>query len=168
MNTEKMLRKVAPLIPAGEVALAATKATPRGAAHEVILGAAGAVAGGSVAPALAGAGGVLGSTAGQAAGDAGRQERADADLDVGTASQVLLVATDRSVLVFGLSALGRPKDAPARLERTRLTETRAGEASLFGQKMMEIVLVTDTGAEVGFGVAKVHRRHGEAVLAALG
>jgi hypothetical protein len=34
--------------------------------------------------------------------------------------------------------------------------------------MPEIVLVTDTGSEAGFGVAKVHRRQGEAVLDALG
>lgn len=163
-----MLEKVAPMIPGDEVALAATKVLPRGAAHAVILGGAGAVAGGSVAPALAGAGAVLGGAAGQGPGEAGREERSSADLDVGNASQALLVATDRSVLVFALGAFGRPKADPARLDRARLVDVRAGEASLFGQKMMEIVLVTDTGAEAGFGVAKVHRRHGEAVIAALG
>ena len=168
MNTEKMLRKVAPMIPAGEVVLAATKATPRGAAHEAILGGAGAVAGGSVTAALAGAGGALGLAAGRGVAEEGRSERAAADLDVATATQVLLVVTDQSLLLFGLSALGRPKEAPTRLDRSRLVEVRGGTTSLFGQKMMEIVFVTDFGAEAGFGVAKVHRRQGEAVLDALG
>jgi hypothetical protein len=168
MNTEKMLRKVSPSIPAGEIVLAATKATPRGAAHEVILGAAGVVAGGSVAPVLAGAGGVIGSAAGEGVGSEGRAERAAAEIDVGHATQVLLVATDASVLVFALNALGRPKDDPARIGRDRIAQVRRSETSLFGQKMMEIVVITDEGAEAGFGVAKVHRRHGESVIEALG
>jgi hypothetical protein len=167
MKSDKLLTKVASSIPDGETALAATKATPRGSVHEVILGAAGAVAGGTAAPGLAGAGAVAGSAAGEGVGAAGRAERADADLDVGSASQVLLVATDRSVLVFALGALGRPKGEPARLGRDRIAEVREGETSIFGQKMREIVLVTDTGAEAGFGIAKVHRRLGDEVLAAL-
>jgi len=167
MNTEKMLKKIAPMVPAGETVLAATKATPRGAAHEAILGGAGAVAGGSVSTVLVGAGGVLGSAAGAGAGDAGRSERADAELDVGRASQILLVVTDASILLFGLSALGRPSEITARIERSRISSVQAGETTLFGQKMAEIVVTTDTGAEAGFGIAKVHRKHGDAVLAAL-
>jgi hypothetical protein len=141
VNTEKMLRKVATFIPVGEVVLAATKATPRGAAHELILGTAGAIA-----------------------GSEGRAERAAAQIDVGTASQVLLVATDASLFVFALDARGRPGSEPSRIGRERITEVRRGETSLFGRKMTEIVVVTDGGVEAGFGVAKVHRRHGEAVI----
>ena len=42
-----------------------------------------------------------------------------------------------------------------------------GETKLFGQKMAEIVLTTSTGAEAGFGVAKINRSDGEAVVEAL-
>jgi len=168
VNTQKLLKKIAPMLPSGETALAATKATPRGAAHEAILGGAGAVAGGSVSAGLAGAGSVLGSAVGATAGDAGRSERAEADLDVGSASQILLVVTDVSLLLFALSALGRPSEITARLERSRISTVASGETSLFGQKMAEIVITTDAGAEAGFGIAKVHRKQGDAVLAALG
>ena len=109
----------------------------------------------------------LGGAAARGPGDAGRAERIDAELDVGRASQVLLVATDRSVLVFALSGLGRPKEDPARLDRSRIAAVRTGEAKLFGQKMTEIVLVTDTGAEAGFGIAKIHRKDGQTVVEAL-
>ena len=126
-----------------------------------------AVAGGTVSGGLAGAGAIAGSHAGSSVGDAGRAERDDAGVDVGSASQVLLVATDQSVLLFALSGLGRPKDLTARLERTRIASVATGEAKLFGQKMMAIVITTESGAEAGFGVAKVHRRHGDAVTAAL-
>ncbi len=167
MNVDKLRKKIEPMVPPGETVIALTKAVPRGAAHEIILGAAGAVGGATAAPVLAGAGGVLGSTAGQGHGDAGRAERAEADLDVGRATNVLLVATDQSVMVFALSGLGRPKEAPARLDRSQITSVGIGEARLFGQKMMEIVVVTATGAEAGFGVAKVHRRYGQMVVEAL-
>ncbi len=167
MKIDAMLKRVAPLVPEGESVLAATKAIPRGAAHETILGAAGAVAGGTVSGGLAGAGAIAGSHTGSSVGDAGRAERDDAGVDVGSASQVLLVATDQSVLLFALSGLGRPKDLTARLERNRIASVATGEAKLFGQKMMEIVITTESGAEAGFGVAKVHRRHGDAVMAAL-
>jgi hypothetical protein len=168
MKTEKMVERIRDQVPAGETVVAAAKTIPRGSAHEAILGAAGAVAGGTVNPALAGTGSVFGSDVGEATGDAGRQERAEAGADVGKASQVLLVVTERAVLLFPLSALGRPKEMLARLERSDISSTAQGEAKLFGQRMMEIVLTTAAGAEIGFGVAKVHRREGEAVLAALG
>jgi hypothetical protein len=167
MKLDAMIKRIGPSIPAGESVLAATKATPRGAAHAAILGAAGAVGGATVAGGLAGAGAVAGGHAGATAGEAGRAERDDAGVDVGSASQVLLVATDRSVLLFALSGLGRPKDLTAQLDRDRISSVAIGETKLFGQKMMEIVITTATGAEAGFGVAKVHRRQGEAVMAAL-
>ena len=167
MKTDTMLKKVEGLIPAGETALAAVKAIPRGSAHAVILGAAGAVAGGTITPVLTGAGAVLGSNADGGVGAAGRAEREDAGLDVGQATQVLLVVTDRSVLLFALSALGRPKELTARLDRNHIAAINEHEARLFGQTMREMVIETDTGSEAGFGFAKVHRRQGAEVLAAL-
>ena len=168
MKTDAVIKRVTPLLADGESVLAATKAIPRGSAHEGILGAAGAVAGSTINPLLSGAGAVAGSGAGTAPGEAGRAERDDAGVDVGRASQVLLVVTEDSVVLFALSALGRPKDITARLDRARISSVTEGTASLFGQKMSEIVITTDDGTEIGFGVAKVHRRQGEAVLAALG
>lgn len=113
-------------------------------------------------------GAVLGSNVGQAQGDAGREERDDAGVDVGRASQVLLVVTEKSVALFALSALGRPKDLTATLARSDIASVSMGETSLFGQKMPEIVIDTASGAEVGFGVAKINRRQGEEVVSALG
>ena len=43
-----------------------------------------------------------------------------------------------------------------------------GSSKLFGQTMPEIQLTLASGAEAGFGVAKVDRKDGEAVAAALG
>ncbi|MFT5202935.1 MAG: hypothetical protein ACI9C1_002332 [Candidatus Aldehydirespiratoraceae bacterium] len=135
MNTEKTLKKAAEFVAAGEAVLAAVKVIPRGAAHATILGAAGAVAVGVVGPALTGAGAVLGSAAAEGSGVAGQAERADADLDVGSAPQAPLIESISS-----------------------------GEARLFGQKLMEIMITTTSGGEAGFGVAKVHRKHGDAVV----
>ncbi|MDW3220514.1 MAG: hypothetical protein R8F63_18040 [Acidimicrobiales bacterium] len=167
MNTAKMTKQCAAMLDTGETILAATKAMPRGAVNEVILGAAGAVVGGTVAPAAAGVGAVLGSRAGEGVGDAGRDERAEAGLDVGNASQVLLAVTDQRVALFAVNAFGKPKELTAAIGRDRIGAVSMGETKVFGQTMAEIVLTLDTGAEVGFGVAKVHRKHGDAVVAAL-
>ncbi|MCP3936475.1 MAG: hypothetical protein GY708_14000 [Actinomycetia bacterium] len=165
---DKTIQRCLPLLDAGEQIAAAVKVLPRGAAHEAILGAAGAVAGGTLSPIAAGAGGVLGHRAGAAEGEAGRSERAEADLHVGSASQVLLAVTDRRVALFELGAFGKPKELAASLGRDRIKSVEFGETKLFGQKMGEIVIGTDDGSTVGFGVAKVHRRQGEEVVAALG
>ena len=161
------LDAVTPLLEPGERAVAGTKAMPRGAAHEAILGAAGGVAGGTVAPALAGAGFLAGAQAGEGAGDEGRAERADAGVDVGRAQQILLVVTDRRLLLCTTTWRGKPKEVAAALDRTAIQGVAMGEAKLFGQRMPEIVLTLASGAEVGFGVAKVNRSDGEAVVAAL-
>lgn len=168
MNTEKMTKKCAALLDPGESIVAAAKVMPRGASHETILGAAGAVVGGSVTPVATAAGAVLGSAAGQSVGDAGREERAEAGLDVGAAQQALLAVTGRRIALFAVNAFGKPKELSASVDRNRVTRATMGETKLFGQTMAEIVLTLDTGAEVGFGVAKVHRKHGDAVVAALG
>jgi hypothetical protein len=167
MKTEAMIRRIAPLLPEGESVLAATKAIPRGSAHDAILGIAGAVGGGVVSPGLAGAGVVAASGVDSGAGSSGREEREEAGLDVGRASQVLLVVTESSILLFALSALGRPKDLTAQLDRSCIASVAEGTVKLFGQKMEEIVITTDTGSEIGFGVAKVHRSQGREVMAAL-
>ncbi|GJM37019.1 MAG: hypothetical protein DHS20C19_03860 [Acidimicrobiales bacterium] len=168
MNTAKMTKQCAAMLGAGETIVAATKAMPRGAVNEVILGAAGAVAGGTVAPVAAGVGAVLGSKAGESLSEAGRDERTEAGLDVGNASHVLLAVTDRRVALFAINAFGKPKELTAAIGRDRITAVTMGQTKVFGQSMAEIVLALDTGAEVGFGVAKVHRKHGDAVVAALG
>jgi hypothetical protein len=167
MKTEAMIRRIAPLLPEGESVLAAAKAIPRGSAHDAILGIAGAVGGGVVSPGLAGAGVVAASGVDSGAGSSGREEREEAGLDVGRASQVLLVVTESSILLFALSALGRPKDLTAQLDRSCIASVAKGTVKLFGQKMEEIVITTDTGSEIGFGVAKVHRSQGREVMAAL-
>jgi hypothetical protein len=166
MKIAKMVQLIEPQL-AGEPALAATKAVPRGAMHEVILGAAGAAVGGATAPVAAAPAAVIGSRVGASTGDAGRAERTDAGIDVGHANQVLLVVTERHIAVFALSAFGRPKHITAEIDRARLSTVYMGETSLLGQKMAEIQLVLDSGHEVGFGVAKVHRRNGDEVVAAL-
>ncbi len=152
------------LLDPGERPLAAVKAMPRGAAQETILGAAGGVAGGSVSPALAGGGFVLGQKAGESAGDQGRAEREEAGVDVGRAQQVCLVVTDRRLVLCRTNWRGKPKDVMAALDRSAIAKVELGETKLFGQKMAEIVLTTSTGAEVGFGVAKINRSDGEVVV----
>jgi hypothetical protein len=167
VNTEKMTQKCAAMLDTSETIVAAAKVMPRGATQEMILSAAGAVAGGTVAPAAAGVGAVLGSAAGQGVGDAGRDERTEAGMDVGGAQQVLLAVTDRRVVLFAVSAFGKPKELTTAVDRTRIRSVALGEAKLFGQTMAEVVITLDTGAEVGFGAAKVHRRDAEAVVVAL-
>jgi len=167
MKTEAMIKRITPLLPQGETVKAATKSIPRGSAHDTILGIAGAVGGGVVSPGLAGAGVVAASGIDSGAGSSGREEREAAGLDVGRASQVLLVVTENFILLFALSALGRPKDLTAQLDRSCIASVTEGIAKLFGQKMSEIVITTDSGSEIGFGVAKVHRRQGREVVAAL-
>ncbi len=110
---------------------------------------------------------IVGQKAGSGPSDQGRAEREAAGVDVGNASQVLLGVTDRRVVMIKLSALGRAKEILAAVDRTAITTAEMGETKLFGQSMAEIVLTLNGGAEVGFGVAKVHRRDGDAVLVAL-
>jgi hypothetical protein len=167
MKIAKMLQLVEPQL-GGEPALAATKAVPRGAMHEVILSAAGAAVGGATTPVAAAPAAVLGSRVGAPTGEAGRAERVDAGIDVGHANQILLVVTERRIALFELSAFGRPKDLTASIDRGRIGAVYMGETSLLGQKMAEIQIVLDSGHEVGFGVAKIHRRYGDEVVAVLG
>lgn len=167
MNIDKLQQRCAGLLADGERLVAATKAMPRGSAHEVILGAAGSVAGGTISPALAGAGAIVGAKAGSEEGDLGRSERSAAGVDVAGATHVLLAVTDRRVALIKLGAFGKPKSVEAALERSAISRVVMGETKLFGQRMPEIVITTTEGHEVGFGVAKVHRRDGEAVVAAL-
>ena len=167
MNIDKLQQRCAGLLADGEQLVAATKAMPRGAAHEMILGAAGSVAGGTISPALAGAGAIAGSRSGSQEGARGRSERSAAGVDVSSATNILFAVTDGRVVLVKLSAFGRPKAVEAALERDAIADVVTGETKLFGQKMAEIVLTTTEGHEVGFGVAKVNRRDGEAVVAAL-
>ncbi len=166
MKIPKMVKLIEPEL-SGETVLAATKAIPRGAMHEVILGAAGAAVGGATTPIAAGAGAVLGTQAGAPTSEAGRAERTEAGVDVGRANQVLLVVTARRVALFALSAMGRPKGLTASVDRASLASVTMGESKLFGQKMREIRIRTDSGHEIGFGVAKVHGKYADEVLAAL-
>ena len=167
MKIEKMVQLVEPQL-GGELVLAATKAVPYGAMHEVILGAAGASVGGATLPAAAGAGAVLGERIAAPVGEAGRAERTDAGVDLGKANHVLLVVTERRIALFALSAFGRPKDLTAAIDRSDCDVVYLGETTLLGQKMPEIQIVLDSGHELGFGVAKVHRRYGDEVVSALG
>ena len=169
MKLDKFRTQAAPLLDAGETVEAVAKVTPRGAAHEVISrgagGAGGLAAGGA---ALAGAGAVIGGALGEQAGDAGRDEREAAGLGVGNEMQVIFAVTDRRVVLFKRSAFGKPKEILAALEREHVAEVHMGSSKLFGQTMPEIQLTLASGVEAGFGVAKVDRKDGEAVVAALG
>ena len=167
MKLDKVREQAAGLLDAGETIEAVAKVTPRGAAHEAILGGAGAVGGAAAGAALAGAGAAIGAKAGESAGDAGRAERDEAGLDVGNATQVIFAVTDRRIVLFKKSAFGKPKEVLAGLERAHVTSVVMGETSLFGQTMPEIQLTLASGAEAGFGVAKIDRKDGEAVIAAL-
>lgn len=167
VNIDKLQQRCAGLLADGERLVAATKAMPRGSAHEIILGAAGSVTGGTISPLLAGAGAMVGARAGSQEGDRGRSERSAAGVDVAAATNILLAVTDRRVVLLKLSSFGKPKAVEAALARRAIAGVVMGETKLFGQRMAEIVLTTTEGHEVGFGVAKVHRRDGEAVVAAL-
>lgn len=167
MNLEKMHGKCAAILEPGEALVAAVKATPRGAAHEVILGAAGGVAAAGVSPGLAGAGLIAGQRAGSGPTEEGKAEREAAGVDVGNATQVLLAVTDRRVAMIKLSALGKAKEVLAAIDLSTITGVGMGETKLFGQTMAEIVLTLNGDVEVGFGVAKVHRKDGDSVVAAL-
>ncbi|MEM9465599.1 MAG: hypothetical protein AAGA90_09500 [Actinomycetota bacterium] len=168
MKLDKFRAQAAPLLDAGETVAAVAKVTPRGAAHEAILRGAGGAGGLAAGPALAGAGAAIGSAVGEQAGDAGREERDDAGLDVGNAMQVIFAVTDRRIVLLKRSALGKPKELLAALEREHVTGVVMGSTKLFGQTMPEIQLTLASGAEAGFGVAKVDRKDGDAVVAALG
>lgn len=168
MRLDKFRQQVASLLEVGETVEAAVKVTPRGAAHEAIMRGAGAAGGTAVSGALAGAGAAIGAKFGAGAGDAGRAERTDADLDVGPATQVVLAVTERRIVLIKRSALGRPKEILSDADRAAIRSAELRDAKLFGQNMPEIVLEMTSGAEAGFAVAKVDRKDGDAVLAALG
>lgn len=167
MKLNKLREQAFDLLEPGETIEAAAKVTPRGAAHEAILGGAGAVGGLAADGVLVGAGAALGAKAGAADGQAGRDEREAAGLDVGMATQVIFAVTDRRIVLFKRSAFGKPKEVLAALEREHVTTVELGTSTLLGQTMPEIQLALASGAEAGFGVAKIDRRDGEAVVAAL-
>lgn len=167
MKLEAARKQGAHLLEAGEQIVGAVKATPRGSLHEIILGGAGASAFGQVAPALGGAGFELGRQLGQSESDEGRNERSEADVDVGRVSQVVLLATDRRILLCSTSFLGKIKEVLATVDRTRVTHVSLDSTSLFGQTMPEVLLQLDDEHEVGFGVAKIHRQAAEALVGAL-
>ncbi len=168
MKLDKFRSQAAALLAAGETVIAVAKVTPRGAAEEAILrgagGAGGLAAGGA---ALAGVGAVIGAKSGEVQGDAGRTERDNAGLDVGRAMQVLLAVTDQRIVLLKRSGLGKPKQILASMGRDQVVTATFGSTKLFGQTMGEIVLTLGSGAEAGFGVAKIDRKDGESVVAAL-
>ncbi len=167
MDLQKMQAKCASVLESGETLVAAAKATPRGSAYAVIVGAAGGVAAAGVSPGLAGAGMIAGQKAGAGPTEEGRAEREAAGVDVGTETQVLLAVTARRVAMIKLSAFGKAKEVLASVDRSEISGVTMGETKLFGQTMAEIVLTLGEDAEVGFGVARVHRKDGDSVVAAL-
>jgi hypothetical protein len=80
---------------------------------------------------------------------------------------VALVVTDRRLVLCALNWRGRPKEAIAALDRAAIGSVTKGATRLFGQSMTEIVVTTTAGADAGFGVARIHRGDGDAVMAAL-
>ena len=167
MNIEKMQRKCSAVLEPGETLVAALKAMPRGSVQEIILGAASGVAAAGVSPELLGLGMIAGQKAGLSHTEEGRAERQAAGVDVGSAVQILLGVTDRRVVLIALSTMGKAKEALAAVDLSDIAGVAMGESKLFGQTMAEIVLTLDGGAEAGFGVAKVHRKDGDSVVAAL-
>ena len=168
MELDKFRGQAADLLEAGEVVEAVAKVTPRGSVHEIITrgaGAAGGLAAGG--PVLAGAGAVLGESFGEEATEAGRSEREEAGLDVGAQTQVIFAVTDRRIVMLKRSAFGKPTEVLAALPREHVAAVEMGSSKLFGQTMPEIQLTNAAGAEVGFGVAKIDRKDGEAIVAAL-
>jgi hypothetical protein len=120
-----------------------------------------------VSPGLLGPGIIAGQKAGSSRTEEGKAEREAAGVNVGSAVQVLLGVTDRRVVLISLSTLGKAKEVLAAADLSDIASVVMGESKLFGQTMAEIVLTLDGGAEVGFGVAKVHRKDGDSVVAAL-
>ena len=110
---------------------------------------------------------IAGQKAGSSQTEEGKAEREAAGVDVGSAVQVLLSVTDRRVVLIELSTLGKAKEVLDAVDLSRITGVAMGKTKLFGQTMGELVLTLDGGAEVGFGVAKVHRKDGDSVVAAL-
>ena len=168
VDLDKFRARLAPLLDSGEHVVAAVKATPRGAAQEAIARGAGAAGGASVSASLAGPGAVAGEQFGTRHGEAGRQERRDAGLDVGNATQVVLVVTAHRVLLVERTAFGRPKAILAATDRSLVASVEQRESTLFGQSMPEIVLTMASGVEAGFSIARVDRADAQVVLAALG
>jgi hypothetical protein len=167
MNIEKVQRKCSAVLEPGEALVAASKAMPRGSVHEVILSAAGGVAAAGVSPELLGAGMIAGQKAGSSQTEEGKAERNAAGVDVGSAVQVLVGVTDRRVVLIALSTLGKAKEILAAVDLSDIAGVAMGKSKLFGQTLAEIVLTLDGGAELGFGVAKVHRKDADSVVAAL-
>ena len=167
MKLDKFRAQAAGLLEAGETVEAVAKVTPRGVAEEFIIrGAAGAGAG-AVSPTLWAAGAAAADGMASSAGDEGRDERAEAGIDLGNAQQVIFAVTGQRLVFFKRSALGKPKEILASLPRNEVAAAVMGETKLFGQTMPEIQLTNAAGAEVGFGVAKIDRKDGEAIVAAL-
>jgi len=167
MKLEKAQKRAGSLLEHGETILAAVKVSPEGMSSKFILGAAGTVAGTNVGAEYTGIGAVVGNKLGESASEAGQSERADAGLELGSSLQVVMAATDQSVVFFQLSATGRFKSVYARISRSELAEVEYGSTKVFGQTMGQIVLVLTSGARLGFDVAKVHRAAGEELVAAL-
>jgi len=167
MKLDTFRSRAAALLEPGETVAAVAKVTPRGAAEEAIIRGAGAAGGTAVSPAFTGAGAAIGGSMGESVGAVGRDEREAAGLDVGRATQVYLAVTDRRVVLFKRSALGKPKEILSSAGRADVASAVMGETKLFGQTMPEIVVTMASGAEAGFGVAKIDRKDGESVVAAL-
>jgi len=157
---DKIIDRVKSDLQPGETLLAAVKVTPRGTIEQGILGAAGLMGGGVIGLAV-------GSKIGQSKRNDGDEERAAVGLDLGGAEQVLAGVTGSRLLMWKISKLGgKPKELLAEIDLADVSSMTLGEGKLMGQTMPEIVCATTGGAEFGLRVAKVHKKSGEALIAA--
>ncbi len=127
----------------------AIRATPGGELERVIGGAAGGVALGAL-------GFVVGAGLGERAG---REARAAAE-EVGVQAKgvdVMLVLTDRRLLVYQLGMTGKPKERIGSLSRCEIADLNEGRLRILGQQMPALKVTTTSGASTAFGVARIRR-----------
>ncbi len=156
---DKLVRGITADMEPGETILSAVKATPAGEAEAGILGAAAGVA--------LGAGGFVGGA--EAGAELGAEERSGTEA-AGVASskgrQVVVVLTDRRILVYTAGFSGKAKDFLGAIPLSEVSSVEMGTMKLFGQSMPQIYVTTTAGHTAGFGVAKIHKKLGVAFVEA--
>jgi hypothetical protein len=137
--TERVAAQVVGLLEPGEPVLAATSCAPRGAMRGI------------------------------ARGDGRRQTargRAEAAaFGVEPAPQYVLALTDRRLVWFGTSLLGRPKAVAGAVPRGEVTSVELGTGRALGQHYTEVRLVARNGRRCTFEVARLHAGDAEALVA---
>ena len=156
-KSDKLVRGIIENLDSGEEILSAVKGIPDGEAEAGVLGAAGGVS-------LGAAGFIIGAEMGSDVGEEKRSGTEAAGVASSKGKQVAIVLTDRRVLVYTVGFSGKAKDLLGVIPRSAVAEVAMSTTKLFGQTMPLLVVTTADGNTAGFGIAKIHKKHGVAFV----